>query len=192
MFDRWMNEPTSHSISESGVSMTAPSGSDFIIDPRGGNEKANAPFLFSSFGSEFTVQATVTGEFKEEFDSACLMVYADTTHWAKLCYEQTDRGVPAVVSVVTSEHSDDCNGESISSGPLRLQVSRSGRVCAFHYALPDEPWKMKRIFRFPMEKADEALHVGLVGQSPAGNGCRVHFSELSLQSTSVSDLRRGS
>jgi regulation of enolase protein 1 (concanavalin A-like superfamily) len=38
------------------------------------------------------------------------MVWADSDHWAKLCFESTDFGTRAIVSVVTNGVSDDANG----------------------------------------------------------------------------------
>ena len=49
---------------------------------------------------DFILKVKVSHDFKETYDSASVMVMVDDTHWAKCCYELTDFGTHAAVSVV--------------------------------------------------------------------------------------------
>lgn len=51
----------------------------------------------------------VSHAFKETYDSASVMVMKDLSSWAKCCFELTDFGTHAAVSVVTKGDSDDAN-----------------------------------------------------------------------------------
>ena len=59
---------------------------------------------------DFILKVKVSHDFKETYDSASVMVMVDDTHWAKCCYELTDFGTHAAVSVVTKGDSNDANG----------------------------------------------------------------------------------
>jgi len=52
--------------------------------------------------------------FKDTYDSASIMVMQDMENWAKCCFELTDFGTHAAVSVVAKNgQSDDANGCNI-------------------------------------------------------------------------------
>ena len=116
------------------------------------------------------------------------MVMKDLTCWAKCCYELTDFGTHAAVSVVTKGTSDDANGNNLEGNTAWLQVCRVGNNFAFHYSKDGENFYMVRLFHLPVEKT---VKVGIEAQSPAGEGGLRFYSEISLENRTVKNLRAG-
>ena len=59
----------------------------------------------------------------------------DMNCWAKCCFELTDFGTHAAVSVVTNGDSDDANECNLEEDTAWLQVCRVGNNFAFHYSV---------------------------------------------------------
>ena len=117
------------------------------------------------------------------------MVRHDVKQWAKLCYEATDFGTHAAVSVVTRcEHSDDANGVNLDAPDLWLQVFRLGDVFGMHYALDGSDWRMVRLFRLAVS---QTVKVGLEPQCPSGPGTTIDFLSFTVEPRTVTNLRLG-
>jgi len=113
------------------------------------------------------MKVKVSLDFIDIYDASAIMVVEDLTHWAKACFEFTDFGTHAVVSVVTNNQSDDANGCNVIEEAVWLLVSRAGQSFAFHYSIDGENYFMMRYFNLPVEIK---VKVGLVAQSPKGDG----------------------
>ena len=116
----WINE-SEVEIEEGRITMTAPALTDFFCGGETTSEEGilpeslcNAPYYYTEVEGDFVLKAKVSHEFKETYDSASIMVMHDMTNWAKCCFELTDFGTHAAVSVVTiNGESDDANGCNI-------------------------------------------------------------------------------
>jgi regulation of enolase protein 1 (concanavalin A-like superfamily) len=137
---------------------------------------------------DFVAQAHVRPCFAATYDAGALMVRQDVSHWAKVCYESTDLGTHAVVSVVTDGLSDDANGVDLDVELVWVQIARRGDLLAMHYALDGSAWRMVRYFSLVMPTR---VRVGLVAQSPVGQGTRVDFHRFIVEPRSVENLRAG-
>ena len=116
------------------------------------------------------------------------MVMADDSHWAKCCFELTDFGTHAAVSVVTKGDSDDANGCNLEGNSAWLQVCRVGNNFAFHYSTDGISFYMTRYFYLPSEPV---IKVGLLAQAPTGNGGIRIYEHLSIEHKTVKNIRRG-
>ena len=116
------------------------------------------------------------------------MVMADDSHWAKCCYELTDFGTHAAVSVVTKGDSDDANGCNLEGNSAWLQVCRVGNNFAFLYSADGINFYMTRYFYLPSEPV---IKVGLLAQAPTGNGGIRIYEHLSIEHKTVKNIRRG-
>ena len=116
------------------------------------------------------------------------MVMQDLTHWAKACFELTDFGTHAVVSVVTKNESDDANGCNIEEEAVWLQVCRVGQSFAFHYSTDGERYDMMRFFHLP---ADGTIKVGLLAQAPTGSGGIRVYENVTIEKRTVKNVRMG-
>lgn len=184
----WLNEPSDWSFKQPNIlSVAAPEHADFFVDPARTSHRACAPFLFFDVQGDFTVSSRVEVEMHDEADSGCLMIMSNETTWAKLCLERVYQK-PTIVSVVTRETSDDCNGQPLAVPSVFLRASRQGNCFAFHYSEDGQFWRLARYFSL---SAAAKVRVGVVAQAPTGNGCRVTFHGFQYSDLPVTQLRSG-
>lgn len=191
---KWLNE-SSIEITDGKIVIDAPAQTDFF---RGSIDeceegflpevKCNAPFYYTEITGDFVMRAKVSHEFKDIYDACVLMVLQDEACWAKACFEHTDFGTHAVVSVVTRGDSDDANGCNIEGDTVYLQMCRVGKNFALHYSLDGETYYMMRYFTLPVDKT---VKVGLVAQAPLGNGGKRVFEDFSIVQETVKNIRAG-
>jgi len=113
---------------------------------------------------------------------------SDETCWVKFCFEFTDIGTHAVVSVVTNGLSDDANGADIQENSVYMQIAKKGELFALHYSLDGNEYKMVRYLSLPVK---ESFKVGFVAQSPLGEGGDCLFEDIQLIYELPKDLRGG-
>ncbi|MFR3256195.1 MAG: DUF1349 domain-containing protein [Lachnospiraceae bacterium] len=104
---QWLNESN---LTKEGEKITiyAPAGTDFFCNDGTVSEEGvtpeslhNAPFYYTELSGDFVLTVKVSHDFKDTYDSSSLMVMEDLKNWAKSCFEKTDFGTHAAVSVVT-------------------------------------------------------------------------------------------
>jgi regulation of enolase protein 1 (concanavalin A-like superfamily) len=162
---------------------------DLFVDPGGDSVRLNAPRLVGTPPEgDYQFSARVAVEFKATFDAGVLLVWADESRWAKLCFERSPGRAPMIVSVVTRRASDDANGFIVTGRSVWLRVSRLGRAYAFHASTDGGSWSLVRHF----DLGAEATQIGFVSQSPTGEGCAVTFDEIRFVRERLPDLRNGS
>lgn len=188
----WEHEPPRwEPLPGGGLRIYAPANADYFQDPAGVHIRDSAPYLWLPVEGDFVAQARVRPTFNSTYDSACLLVRHDATHWAKICYESTDFGSQAIVSVVTDGCSDDANGVDLTVPDVWLQIARRGDCFGLHYALGEDPpqrWRMVRYFRLAVPRQ---VRVGLVAQCPVGPGSVIDWLSFRLERRSVANLRAG-
>jgi uncharacterized protein len=175
-------------LEEGGIRVIVPARADYFRNPDGTLAKDDAPFLWLSVTGDFVAQAHVRPHFASTYDSGVLMARHDPHYWAKLCFEKTDFGTTAAVSVVTRVVSDDANGADISTASLWLQMVRVGNLFGLHYATDGNNWRMVRYFHL---EVPASLKVGIVAQCPAGPGSTIDFLHFSLEQRTIANLRSG-
>ncbi len=134
------------------------------------------------------LRAKVSHGFVDVYDAAVLMIMQDEHVWAKACFELTDFGTHAVVSVVTNQLSDDANGCNIDGNAVWLQASRVGPAFAFHYSLDGTTFNMMRYFTIPV---GDTVKVGLLAQAPQGKGGERVFEHVTLEQRTLANIREG-
>ena len=186
---QWEHTPLRwEALPEGGLRVHVQPHVDYFQDPAGTLIKDDAPYLWLNVRGDFVAQAHVRPAFATTWDAGCLMARHDATHWAKLCYESTDLGTTAAVSVVTRGRSDDANGVDLTVPDVWLQIVRQGDVFGMHYALDGRRWRMVRLFELPVPPE---IRVGLVAQCPAGPGTTIDFLDFSVEPGAVNDMRAG-
>ena len=150
---------------------------------------SNAPFYYTEVEGEFFLQVKVSHAFKDIYDSASVMVMVDMQNWAKACFEKTDFGTHAAVSVVTKRgESDDANGCNLEGNTAWLKVWRVNHTFSFHYSTDGKQFYMMRFFSLPV---DQKVKVGLLAQAPTGNGGVRVYEDLMLENKTVKNIRYG-
>jgi hypothetical protein len=184
---RWSSPPAKVG---GDVTIDAAARTDIFVDPDSGDVTATAPrALALAPDGDFQFSAHVRVGFAATFDAGVLLVWHDERHSAKLCFERSEKAIPTVVSVVTRGVSDDANAWSVDGDEVWLRISRIGRMWAFHASSDGEAWSMVRAFRLD---SDVPAQIGVVAQSPTGEGCTVTFERLTLVERTLADLRDGS
>lgn len=186
----WAHPPESWEVlEEGGLRVYVAANLDYFQDPAGRHVKDDAPYLWTSVSGDFVARAKVRPpSTRSGGDAAALMVRHDATHWGKLCYEFTDLGNLAAVSVVTNGVSDDANGADLTPLEVWLQVCRVGDLFGLQYALDGVNWRMVRVFKLAMP---DPLQVGLVAQCPGGPGSTIEWLSFSIEPRRVKNLRAG-
>lgn len=171
--------------------LTAGPRTDLFLDPQGAVQMTNAPRLLFKPRNDFMLSARVRVGFGATYDAGVLLVYADETHWAKLCFEYSPQQQPMIVSVVNKDTSDDCNSIIYPSEQVYLRVSGlngAQQGFAFHYSHDAVYWHLVRYFSLGKEID---ARVGFSAQSPTGEVCQAIFDQIAYAPTRLGDLRSG-
>ena len=192
---QWMNQSE---IRKEGtrIEIMATPQSDFFCNSGSVSEEgitpeslSNAPFYYTEVEGDFVLQVKVSHAFKDIYDSASVMVMVDMQNWAKACFEKTDFGTHAAVSVVTKRgESDDANGCNLEGNTAWLKVCRVNHTFSFHYSTDGKQFYMMRFFSLPV---DQKVKVGLLAQAPTGNGGVRVYEDLMLENKTVKNIRYG-
>ena len=191
---KWLNK-SEMTKSNGKIEIIAPANSDFFINGPEISEEGitpaslcNAPFYYTELEGDFVLRVKVSLDFVSTYDSAAVMVMANMESWAKACFELTDFGTHAVVSVVTNGLSDDANGCNIQGKAVWLQICRCKDACAFHYSEDGKNYYMMRYFHIP---CDDKIKAGILAQSPLGTSGIRTFENLSIEQKTVKNIRMG-
>jgi uncharacterized protein len=186
----WTHLPESwEALEGGGLRVKVPARLDYFQDPSGNHIKDNAPYLWTSVSGDFVARAKVRPpSTRSGGDAAAIMVRQDAQHWGKLCFEFTDLGNLAAVSVVTNGVSDDANGADLTPGEIWLQVCRAGDVFGLQYSLDGKNWRMVRVFKLVMA---DPIQLGLVAQCPGGPGTMIDWLSFTIEPRRVTNLRAG-
>ena len=156
---KWINEGIIRQT-DNHIEIDAPAQSDFFCNNGAVSEEGitpetlcNAPFYYTEVDGDFVMRVKVAHDFKDTYDSASIMIMIDMQNWAKACFEKTDFGTHAAVSVVTRNgESDDANGCNIDSNSVWLQITRAGNSFAFHFSEDGVTYYMMRFFNLSAGK----------------------------------------
>lgn len=184
----WQNPPDQWELAGAALHITAGGVSDLFTDPAGTLVKNDSPRATFVPDPQFTLSAHVTVDFAATYDAGVLMIYVDSAHWAKLCFEYSSQGEPMIVSVVTNDLSDDCNSIPLARNDVYLRITALGQAFAFHYSEDGVFWRLVRYFSL---RQTANLRAGFSSQSPTGAGCHALFDQLQYRPLAVKDIRSG-
>ncbi len=169
------------------IEIISPPKTDFFNDIGTDNKTANAPFYYTVVENDFILRCLIKPELKNVYDAGGVFVFESEDKWIKFSLEKTDLGYNSLVSVITNKTSDDCNGERIHKEAMWMQVVRKNHNWCLHYSENKTNWKMVRYFRLKMKRK---VRVGLISQSPLGEGCKAEFYDFELLNYSFDDIRK--
>lgn len=173
----WYNEPPHWQVQEDKFTVRSGAKTDFWRETHYGFIRDNGNFFYQTVTGDFTVEVKISGEYRELYDQAGLMLRLDESHWIK-CGIEFVEGVQQVSAVVTRTYSD----WSIVPMPqnpsfLRLRVVRRGTAVEVQYSLNETDYQMLRLaYLTPVE----TINVGVMCASPEGNGFPVTFEEFKI------------
>jgi regulation of enolase protein 1 (concanavalin A-like superfamily) len=136
----------------------------------------------------FTFTAELKPEHLVKYDAGMLFILVDEKHWLKFAFEQDERGNNRVVTVRTSNTSDDNNHEALKDSIIYLKISSDSKSVGFYYSLDNKKWNLVRVFK---NEYPASIYLGIGTQSPAGNGNKTVFYGIDFLPTAVRDFRSG-
>jgi regulation of enolase protein 1 (concanavalin A-like superfamily) len=175
----------------SALTLVSARGVDWTNDAFGGEQQQAATALAFDAPETFTLSAriSVTGQ-RSTFDAGALAIWADSDHWAKLCFEFSPQAESMVVSVVTADgFSDDTNSSVVGADAVFLRLTRIGSGWAFHESRDGATWSFVRQFRLALPQPPL---VGFLAQAPMGDACTAVFDHIAFDLVVPRDLRDGS
>lgn len=172
----WTNGEGQARIEGDTLVLTSAAGADWTNDATGQGSQHAATSLSFPVGGDFQLSARVRVDApRSTFDAGVLTLWADSDHWAKVCFERSPRGEDMVVSVVTNGFSDDANATDVLTGAVWLRVSRIGPAFLFHSSADGRDWRFVRLFRL---LTDAPLRCGFMAQAPMGESAVARFDEI--------------
>ena len=185
----WYNTALNKEISGDSISITGGKSSRLFVDPQRLSRADSAPMALFTPDETFLFSCKIKVDFAAVFDAGVLMIYSDSTQWAKLCFEYTPQHERMVVSVVNNELSDDSNHSLIEGNEIYARVAGLGNgAYAFHYSLDGKYWNMARYFHLD---PGPDYKIGFLSQSPQGEQCKSVFTEIKYSSEKLENLRNG-
>jgi regulation of enolase protein 1 (concanavalin A-like superfamily) len=173
------------------LTLTAHAKADMFLDPAGFTTAPTAERFVDAVEGDFRLRAYVEVDFVSDYDSGVLLGFIDDENWFKICAELDPDGTHRVVSVVTRGGvSDDSNSWAMPDSGIHLRISRTGDAFAMHASADGTVWSMIRYFSMGAP-APASVKVGLLAQSPTGDGTSARFSEIAFTREPLAGVRSG-
>lgn len=171
----WLNPPPSWQTAGSTIDVTAGAGTDFWRKTHYGFIRDSGHFGYQVVEGDFVVEVKVTGQYRELYDQAGIMLRSDEAHWIKTGIEFVD-GVQYVSAVVTNDYSDWSVAPLPQNPPsLWLRVTRRAEWLEVQYALDGTRYTLLRIAYLPPAPS---LMAGIMCAAPDGHGFTTRFEDF--------------
>lgn len=174
---QWLNEPATWSSTGTRITVKTAPKTDFWRITHYGFIRDNGHFYFERVKTDFDVEVTICGNYRDLYDQAGLMLRLDETHWIKTGIEFVE-GIQQVSAVVTNHYSDWSVAPLIPApASLRLRIERRQEAVQILYTDASLNDTLLRLAYFPI--APE-IQVGMMCASPEGDGYEVVFDDYRL------------
>lgn len=181
---QWLNEPEKWSVENDRISVTSDPQTDFWRITHYGYVTNNGHFYFREVEGDFEITVKVTGDYKDLYDQAGLMIRTDSLHWLKSGIEfvHGTLNVSAVVTHNTSDWSIISRNDKPSA--LWLKLVRKNDSAELSYSVNGKDYEMQRLAWFPPEVKVQA---GIMAAAPEGKGFTATFENLEIKSLAETD-----
>ena len=175
---QWFNEPEQWKIENKSLSMFVTPQSDYWRISHYGFTVDDAPFYYGIYGGEFEAKVKITGEYKERFDQAGLMLRIDHENWIKAGIEYVDGkyNLSAVVTHKTSDWSVITLDKPIPH--IWIKAVRRLDAVEIFYSFDDKNYVM---MRNAWLQDNTPVQVGIMGACPDGQGFNVKFEHFKVK-----------
>jgi regulation of enolase protein 1 (concanavalin A-like superfamily) len=183
----WLNPPPFFEMRDGRLFVRSGEKTDFWQRTYYGFKRDDGHFLHRRRRGDFTAAVTFTGDYRELYDQAGLMIRHDATRWMKCGIEYTD-GARHFSVVVTNGHSDwSAFRLDHDFARMSVQVTRNGDALFIQYRTDAmSGWRMARLAYF--DPALEALSIGPAFCSPQRAGFEAEFVDFSLSDPVSRDI----
>lgn len=175
---QWLNEPAAWEGNAAALSLTTDHSTDFWRHTFYGFVRDNGHAFLAPVTGDFTLEATVLGQYEQLYDQAGLMLRVDERNWIKTGIEFTD-GLMHFSVVVTRNVSDWSVIPLRDARPDReigVRLTRHDEAVRVQYSVAGAPWQMARLAAFPAEDAA----AGIMACSPERGGFRARFQDITI------------
>lgn len=175
---RWLREPETWSANGDVVTAVTQPDSDFWRVTHYGFVRDNGHVLGRDADGDFTLTATFSGEYRDLYDQAGVMLRIDEENWIKTGIELVD-GVQQLSAVVTRGMSDwSVVALPVAPASVTVAVERKGDTVTVRYGLDGAaPETMLRLAYFP---PGVTVLAGVMCASPDGSGFPARFADVAF------------
>jgi len=185
----WDNQPLNFKVSGNAVSITAGKETDIYGDLDGTYYVNNVPRLLFTPDSNFIFSAKLSLNFDSVYDGGAIILYADSSNWAKLLFERNDGNWIGVGSTLVRDRlGDDSYHVQLHKKEVYLKAVRSGKTYCFYYSADGKKWNLLRTFTMVN---NQNLRIGFYAQTPKGKSCTVIFSQIRYKAEKFKDFLSG-
>jgi regulation of enolase protein 1 (concanavalin A-like superfamily) len=155
--------------------VTANAKTDFWQKTHYGYSTDNGHFYFTEYPGDFEATVKVSGNYKDLYDQAGLMIRTDAKNWIKSGIEFVNGGIN-ISAVFTREFSD----WSVISRPdapatVWLKLTRKNDSVELSYSTNGKDFALQRLGYFPPKV--KAM-IGVMAAAPEGKGFTVTFENF--------------
>ncbi|MEX6686472.1 DUF1349 domain-containing protein [Danxiaibacter flavus] len=175
----WINSPKSFTVtSGNSIKIVAQAKTDQYVALDGSYYINNAPKLLFTPDSNFIFSARLSTTFDSVYDAGAIIIYSDSSNWAKLLFERSDeRTIHVSSSVIKNKITDDSYHAALTTRQVYIKAATAGNVFCFYYSADGKQWNILRTFAY--DKTN--MRLGFYAQSPKGPQCTVEFADISYK-----------
>lgn len=173
----WYNEPSVWIEDDNTFSITAEPKTDFWRKTHYGFIRDNGHFAYVRHKGDFSAEVNVSGDYRDQYDQAGLMLRHDDKRWLKCGIELVD-GIHYASAVITDDYSD-WSVAPLAGAPqsVTVRLSREDQTVMIHFSIDGGPERLIRVARLPM---DEEVQIGMMCASPEGSGVTAVFRDFQV------------
>ncbi len=181
----WFNEPEQWEIRDNSLTMSVTPQSDYWRISHYGFTVDDAPFYYATYGGEFEVKVKVSGDYRERFDQAGLMLRIDPENYIKAGIEFVDGKFN--ISTVVTHHTSDWSIITLEKAVPYIWIKAVRRLDAVElfYSFDDREYTL---MRNAWLKDNTPVMVGMMAACPDGKGFRATFENFQVKH--LPDMRR--
>ena len=172
---QWLNEPMKWVEDGGKITVHADPGTDTWREPKEGGIRSKGHFRYQPVEGDFTAEVSISGDYKDLYDQAGIMVMLDDHTWMK-CGVEFVHDVQHASVVMTREWSDWSIVALDNPPTTHIRAERKGHLLFIYYSLDKKDYRLMRKGYF----ADsQLLNVGIMAASPQ-KGFTVVFENFQL------------
>ena len=175
---QWFNEPSQWENKDKKLTLFATPQSDYWRIAHYGFTVDDAPFLYTTYGGEFEAKVKITGDYRERYDQAGMMIRIDHENYIKTGIEYVDGKYN--LSAVVTHHTSDWSVITLDRAVPFIWIKAVRRLDAveIYYSYDDQTYTLMRIAWL---QDNTPVQVGLMAASPDGQGFQASFEHFQVK-----------
>ena len=174
---RWLNEPTTWSLDDRTLTVTADPDTDFWRTTHYGFVRDTGHVYGTLVDGDLVLRATFAGAYRDQYDQAGIALRVDEANWIKSGIELVD-GQQQLSAVVTREFSDWSVVPVAAPRSVTIEATRSGETVTIRSGLDGaEPTTTLRLAYLPPGRP---VLAGVMAAAPDGSGFATTFTDVAL------------